>query len=304
MKLNLLPTTVSKERKARSAWFGFAAMAIIGVAGAVFMTITSSKALEEARDAATVARPPADKVSAVAASADEIIKKSQGVLRNANLARAMIKHNDVYPNLFDDVKKYIPPFYRINSISATPIDDKSSSVTLIGTIQTFQQYSDLALALMKNPQVVAVTRSGFVSNDPYRPGLIESDQMGKVHKPTDGAIPDDQLERLAYFQSTVKPDGYAGVGNFGLDSTQPRGAMPDASLVTVQLVIARDIRTPNPRATVAQAGSTATTTTASAPLSGPTAPAAGAAPGGPAKAVDEDDSSAAKGKKPAKGSGD
>lgn len=297
MKLNLLPQTVSKERKAKTAWLGFIAMVIIGIGGATGMVIVSNNAKDAAHASVNEVRSQADQVSATAASADEIIKKAQGVMLNANLARAMIKHNDVYADLYQEIRKYIPPFYRLNHISAVPGGDASTEaiVTLTGTLDSFQQYVDLPLALLQIPNATSVSPSGFATDDVYRPGLTEGDQLGKPHKGSEGPVPDDQIERIAYFESNVKPGGYLSAGNFGSDTTQPRGAMPTSSLVTVTIVIAKkDIRTPNPRATLAAAGGGATA--GATPVGGPPvggAPAggagsnpaasapAGAAPGGP-----------------------
>ena len=275
MKLNLLPTTVTRQRKAKSAWVVSILMILVGVAGAAFMIISSGDALSKAKAEVDEKRPQAEAVAATAASADEIIKDAQGVLRNTNLANAMIDHNKVYPDLYDDVKRYVPPFYRLTSMSAAPsADGATATVTLVGTLDTFQQYNDLALALLRMPKVTSVSRSGFASIDPYKPGLTETDQTGTSRKPGETPVPDDQLERMAYFEATVKPDGYLNVGNFGSESTQARGAMPDSSLVTMRLVIARDVRTPNPRATLASAGGSAATPGAATPAAAPAAPAA------------------------------
>ncbi len=286
-------------------------MIIAGVVGAAFMMITSSDSLAKAKALVEEKKPLADGVAATAASADVIIVDAQGPLRNSNLAKSMIAHNTVYPDLFDTVKRYVPPFYRLTSMAATPsADGATSTITLVGTLDTFQEYNDLALALLRMPKVSAVARAGFAAAAPYRPGLSPADQRGTPHLPGEAPVPDDQLQRLAYFQATAKPSGYLNTGNFGAENTDTRGAMPNSSLVTVRLTIAIDTRTPNPRATLATAAAPApaaagapTTTTSS--VTPPPGKSSGAASSSKKSAADdsgdEDVTSGKKGKKASSG---
>lgn len=301
MKLNLLPTTVSKQKRAKTAWIWGGLILVGSAAASVALTVISSGQLADAKARNSEARPKADQAAAVAASADEIVAKSQTVLKNTSLARAMIAHNAVYPKLYDDLRGYIPSFYRVNSMSATPGGADVSTITLVGTLKTTQQYADLVLALMRFPGAITVSRQGLVDNSAYVPNLDATNQKGEKIKPGQGTVPEDINARLAYFESQAasSPNGYLNAGGFGGDPTQARGAMPEASLVTIQLVVNRKLQTPDPRATLASSNAAATpapgATTPPAPgLGVPAAPGTGApaitsAPTGGGKAAKGDE---------------
>jgi len=274
MKLNLLPTTVSKGRQAQSAVFFSAIIAVAGLVIGGYLNVSSSKALDNARTDQQASIDPAAAAYSKSVEADTLMasQNSVALIRDASLAKAMDDHNEVYPKLYDSLYPYIPSFYRVNSMSANSAGD-NANVTLVGTLDTFQQYSDLMLALSRYPGLVSISRSGFQSQDEYVPNIDQVDTQGKPRKDSDGPIPDDKLERLAYFQQSVQQTGFSGVSNFGTGTDSTKGAMPTASLVTVQMTIKANLQTPDPRATL--------TAGASAGAAAPTAPPTGVPSSGP-----------------------
>jgi hypothetical protein len=270
MKLNLLPATVSKGAQAKSAWVITIVLAFLSIGGSIAMVMASSKRLADAKAAEEAAKPGAAAAVAMAAKGDTLMQdpKVGGLIRNVALAQAMIEHNAKYPTLYNSMLPYIPPFYRLTQLSATPISDQQAAVTMVGTLGTYQQYADLMLALMRNPNAVSVSRSGFVLDAPIVPNLVEIDQQGKPRKQGEAPIPDDPLERLTFFEAQgSQTQGFTGAGNFGTGTDTTRQAMPGQSLVQVQIVVNAAIQVPNPRATLTASG-------------GGGAPAAGR-PGGP-----------------------
>lgn len=265
MKLNLLPTTVSKGARTRTAWIISALLVVASTVVTVGLAVNSSRELKKAKAMVEAQRANAEQVVTIAAKADTVLDQAKGIIRNTQLAKAMLDHNTVYPDFYDSLWPYIPSFYRLTSATATPVDAETATVTLTGTLHTYQQYADLMLALMRNPKAVSVTRSGFVSVDPIVPSITSVDQNGRPRKATDSPIPDDKLERLTYFQSQATQPGYSGVGGFGGGAETTKYAMPDWSYVTVTMVVKANLQTPNPRATLSAAGGAA----ASSPLSGP-----------------------------------
>jgi hypothetical protein len=279
MKLNLLPTTVSKGKQAQSAVFFSALIAVAGLLLGGYLNVSSTKALDTAREDQQASIGPANDAFTKSGEADTIMGTPQAVavIRDAMLAKAMVDHNDVYPKLYESLKPYIPAFFRINSLSATSAGD-TANVTVVGTLDTYQQYADLMLAFSRNPAVISISRSGFQSRDEYVPNIDTVDSVGRPRKDTDGPIPDDKLERLAYFQASVQQEGYTGEGNFGTGTDSTRGAMPTASLVTVQMTVKANLQVPDPRLTLtAGAGGAALPTTGMGP-GGP--PAGMGIPGG------------------------
>lgn len=258
MKLNLLPTTEKKSRQGRFAIL-IAAMIVAGSIGAyIFMTLIPKAHLEQAKEGVSDLQTQVANVKATSDQADTIIAKASDVIRNAQLAQAMIDHNDVYPKLYDDVKKYIPPYYRLESIKATP-NGTTARVELIGTLNGYQRYADLMLALMRFKDAVSITRSGYVLNATTVPALTEYDQFGKPRKANEAPIPDDGLERLAYFQAqaAAQPTGYLGTGNFGTGTTDLRDTMPSESRVTIIMDVNRNLQVPLAAETLKSGGGAA-----------------------------------------------
>jgi len=260
MKLNLLPTTVSKGKQAKSGIVLSVIIALAGAGIAIFVSTTSAQALAAAKSDYDASVNPAQEAYQKSIEADAIMNADSSValIRDASLAEAMIKHNDVYPTLYDGIKQYIPSFFRVNSMYATPTGATSSTITLIGTIKTYQQYADLMLAFSRYKGLVSIGRAGFQTNDDVVPNLTPGDQTGTPHKLSEGPVPDDKFARLSYFESQVQQQGYTGVGNFGSGTDSTRGAMPDYSLVTVTLTVTKDLQVPLPRTTLSSGGASAT----------------------------------------------
>lgn len=251
MKLNLLPTHVSKEKQNRVAIVSSVLLALAGIAAAVYMVIVPAQVRDKLDQQIAEEQGSYNNLVATSAQADKIIADSQMLIRNINLAEAMLNHSAKYPALYNDVKRYIPSFFRVHTVNAVPAGD-STVVTMTGVIKTHQQYADLMLALLKNPKVAGVTRSGFQHTDPRVPALSPADQRGKPVKPGEAPIPDDPLERLDYYISQGRTTGFTGTGGFGTTDTGPRRAMPGYSEITVTMVVRENLQTPDPRATLAQ----------------------------------------------------
>jgi len=286
MKLNLLPTYVSKGSQAKTATVVAVLLAIIGIVGAVAMIFISKGQLTAAREDAQSKLDNAAQAVAISKQADDTMAKAQMIIRNTNLADAMLKHSDVYPDLYNSLKPYIPGFFGVRSMTVTPNDAKTSTVTITGTVKTFQQYADLMIALYRCPFATSVSRAGYTNVDPYIPGLTDTDQNGRPVKPGDANVPDDKYQRLAYYQQRGTVTGFTGTGGYGTtDTTTARGPMPGYSLVTVQVVIAKGVQTPDPGATLrlqTAAGGGGGTATAG-PGAGPSIPGPGSV-GGPGAA--------------------
>lgn len=292
MKLNLLPTYVSKGNQAKTATVVSVLLALLGILGAVGLIFISKGSLAEARADAESKQERAARAVATSKRADEVVAEAQMIIRNINLADAMLKHNDVYPDLYRDIKPYIPGFFRVTQMSATPNDAATATVTLTGTVKTYQQYADLMIALYRIPGATTVSRSGYVNGDPFVPNITDLDQNGRPIRPGQTNIPDDKYERLAYYQGQGTVTGFTGEGGFGTsDTTQARGAMPGYSLVTLSVVIPRSIQVPDPRATLQSQGPAPAPGTGAGAATGPGGPAVGggaALPGrGPAGADGE-----------------
>ena len=276
MKLNLLPTTEKKSRAGRAGLFLAAFIFIVAVVAYGLMTLVPKATLEAQKaDLGDLPQKVAN-ADATSKSADTVIASAADVIRNAQLAQAMIDHNDVYPKLYDDVKRYIPPDYRIQSMSAKPLGEGQSEVTLVGTLAGYQRYADLMLALMRFKDAKTISRGGYVLDDPTVPALNSSDQKGKMRRANEAPIPDDGLERLAYFQSKAAsaPTGYLASGGYGSSTDETRGALPDSSVVTIVMTVARDLRVPLAADTLRAGGGGA--------AGGAAVPAIPGVPGGPA----------------------
>jgi hypothetical protein len=120
MKLNLLPATVTRGRASKVAWLMSGIIMIASIVGAVMLITTSRAKLAEAKQREANARPQAQATVDEAAYADTVIAEAAGVIRNTNLATAMIAQNEKYPRLYDSVTRWVPAFYRLTSISAAP----------------------------------------------------------------------------------------------------------------------------------------------------------------------------------------
>lgn len=253
MKLNLLPKIVDTTGRAKRAFFGGLFILIASIVGAFMMVTTSSNRLAESADSVSKAKPMYDRAVAVSTDADNIMARPavRQLVVNTALANSMIGSNRLYPDLFDYVKPYIPGFFRITTLGATPLDGKTCIVNMTGTVKNAQQYADLMLALLRIPGATAVTRAGYQGDDVIVPELTLIDQQGKPRKESKAPIPDDGLARLQYFQDEASPKGYLNAGHFGeTEYGIEKGARPGESVIAVTVTLPKNIQTPNPRATI------------------------------------------------------
>lgn len=253
MKLNLLPTNVSKANTAAAGMIFGGLLALVGAVGAVGGILWSQNELRNAKDAAVAMQKPAADALATAQQAETQIAVATVITTNRQLAMEMIAHNEDYVALYNKVRNYIPAYYRVTNLSAAPVGE-DAQVTVVGQLQTFSQYADLAIALWKIPGVLNVTRQGYVVNLPQVPPLTEGDQRGTPILPGEEPLPSDPLERLDALvaRAAAAPQGFQNVGGFGSgDELNARGPMPGWSTVTMTILVDDDIRTPDPRATIA-----------------------------------------------------
>jgi hypothetical protein len=254
MKLNLLPKTVNTAGRARAAWLGSLVLALLGAAGMVAMILLSRDRLAKLKVEEATVRASAVQAQQTAALADTVAQQAQGVIRNAALAKAMNDHNAKYPEIYAKIFPYLPPFFRLGAISASPLNETTSRVQMTGYLDNYQQYADLMIALLRIPGVVTVGRAGFQDAVMEVPALTPGDQSGRPRLPGQAPIPDNDIQRLAYFQSQGRPSGYLNVGGYGGAPDTPRGAMPDSSQIAVEVVMPGDLRVPDVAATLRGGG--------------------------------------------------
>jgi hypothetical protein len=156
------------------------------------------------------------------------------------------------------------------------------------------------LALLRIPGATSVSRTGFQMGDQYVPNLSVTDQTGRPIRPGEPPIPDDPLQRLDYFVARGGTTGYTGVGGFGSGPENAvRGAMPNASQVTVTVTfpfeypkanpVYRGLLGPDPIATLRAAGSApagGAGTLPAGPAGPPGAPGPAAGPAGGPQAME------------------
>lgn len=277
MKLNLLPTSVAKSSGIWPSIVIGAVLALVGLLAAVGLTIFSNVALAKAKDEATSHQQGAADAVATAKQAETQMASSAVLIRNQALSEAMLTHNFKYTQLYEDVMGYIPGYYRITSMSAIPAGE-TTVVTLVGQLDTFSQYADLAIAMWKIPSVISVTRSGYQHDEMSVPNLTLENQIGQPLRPGETPIPYGDIEaQLQALQARAAsaPSGFQNLSNFGSsDPFVTKGPMSGYSTVTMTVTMQRDIRTPDPRATLLSGG------TAAGAAPGPFSPAPGAG-GGP-----------------------
>jgi hypothetical protein len=283
MKLNLLPTYVSREGQSRVAWVIATLLIVIGLVGALGLIFLGRKDLNDQTARAKALEPQAALALSTAKQADDVMASASGLDRNLKLSKAMTEHNSVYVDLYRDVLKYMPTFFRVTSVTATPVGESECSVTITGVIKTHQQYADIMLALLRIPDVTNVTRSGYVITDPYVPALTEADRDGRKILPGESNIPSDPMARMEALiaRAAAQPSGYMNVSGFGQEEVA-KGAMPNWSTVTFVLTIKnRKMQAPDPRGTLsAQPATAAAAPGGTSPMGAPGMPSMGA-PGGP-----------------------
>jgi len=291
MKLNLLPTYVTKGAQGRSLFLVSCAILAASAIGAFFLNASTSAARNKAKEEMDAAKVAADSVNARSLAAQTVANVGIEIQRNLDLYDAMQKQNTKYTEFYRMVRQYIPSYMRVNNMAVTPVDENTCQLSITGVMRSYQNYSDTCLALLRIPGALQVGRAGYNLNDIYIPNLEEGDNVGLPHRLADGRKPptvgtgldrgpDAQLAYLTGIASQAT-DGFTGAGNFGTPTNDARTAMPNWSDVTFNVIIAKDptlpldkqpnvdFRTPNPRQALA-------------PVSGaaPAAPGAPAGPGG------------------------
>lgn len=275
MKLNLLPADVSKRSLIGLAIGASALMAIASILAMIFMWTFSGQQVARAKERVDQLTPDYNNVLKRAEEADTIIAQVTDIDRNLQLANAMQAHNGKYTRLYNEIFGYLPSWFRLTSISAQAQAENVSTVTITGVVQTYQQYADMNLALLRIPDVQTVGRSGFSLQGARRPALNEADQLGTPIRPGESQLPSDPQARFDALieRANSAPSGFQNTGEFGTATPDAqRGAMPGWSAVTYVLTMARDLRVPNPTDTLRAGGA--------APNAGSAAPG-GAAPGMP-----------------------
>lgn len=254
MKLNLLPRQVAKAQGSKASFFFmFVIIAAFGAATYFF--------IKKGQDELAAAREPIDKLRSDvelamgrSAMADTVIAEMTNIDRNIKLTEAMLAHNTAYVDLYREVMGYIPAYYRVTTMAATPNGAESCTVNMTGVIKTHKQYADLVAALYRMPGVTSVTRGGYAFTDPTVPALTEADQTGEAVKPGEANLPSDPDLRMAeLIRRASTPQGFLNVNNFGTDNAF-KGAMPEWSTVTVSMVVTKNVTTPNPRGTLLLGG--------------------------------------------------
>lgn len=244
MKLNLLPSTVSKGAALRNAAIAATVLLLLAVLASAFMIVSARDTLAKAKERSNAARPQYDKAVATAQMAETVMSDpgTVGLFRNVALANSMDEHNAKYPAFYREVLPYVPAFFRATSVSVTSGGADSVTLTLTGVVETAQQYADLMLALYRIPGARSVARSGFVFDDPTLPNVVEGDQNPEPLAPGESRLPTDPVARMDALiaRAAAEPAGFSGIGNFGAAETAVRGAMPDWSAVTIIVEIAAD----------------------------------------------------------------
>lgn len=305
MKLNLLPTYVSQASRVRTAWVLMALISVVSVAASVLMILYSTQQRDTAKREAEELVPRVDEVRNIAKMADTVMADSVILVSNSQLAKTMNEANAKYPRFYRKVMPYIPGYFRVVEMTAEPQTETTARLVVRGVIQTYQQYADLMVALLRIPGAQTVSREGYVLNDRLVPNLIETDQAGEPIRLTEGRLPTDPFDRLNALiaRGASGTTGFTGVGNFGTAPDLPRGAMQEWSEIVVAVQLQTDptaapgdaidlnLLVPNPRATIAAiaaaggAGAAAAPAMTGAPTTGgPGAPGApaGITPGAPA----------------------
>lgn len=288
MKLNLLPTSAARQGGSLFAWVLFVIIVAGSVFGAIRMNGQAAAALAQAKQDVAAFQQKSDDATTLSASADTIIKEASGPLLNTNLVNAMQKHIRVYPDFYDELFRYIPGYFRLTSLQAAPNDDNTCQVTMVGTVGSLHEYSDLILALMRIKGAQNVTRSGYEIQSTFVQPLDADAQHTWKIKPGEAKMTDDPIQRLDAKIAAATSTDFVGTGQFGTPGLpRTRGAMPSETLVTIGVTVTRDLMTPNPRATLDTAGAafaTAPTGAGGATAAAGTAPPAATppAPAGPA----------------------
>lgn len=251
MKLNLLPTHVSKGSQLRTGVIIGIVLFLLGFGTMYYLMSSSQKQRNDSMTAAENLRADAAQAVSIASDADRIITNAAGLQLNIALARQMDLHNQVYPDFYDKFFPFIPGFFRINSMRAVPNGGDSCVVTMGGVIHTFQDYADVMLAMLRVPGAQSVTRSGYVLEETVIPPLNAQDQKGIPIRPGEPRLPEDKRDRLDALIATGGVEGVNNQGGFGTPGVpRVREAMPHWSNITIAVVVTANLQTPDPMATL------------------------------------------------------
>jgi hypothetical protein len=257
VKLNLLPKVVDVTGKSKVAFIGSLLMVLASIAGTIFMVTTANKRVQDSDEALASSKPAYDKTVAKAAEADAIMAQPhvRQLLMDNEITHAVHDSSKKYPDLYNEVARYIPAFFRLTNMSAAPSSAEASTLTLTGTVKNAQQYADVVLGLLRIPGALSVNRANFQGDNWVIPNLTENDQVGRGYWESKGPIPDEPFERMSYFENQKEPTGYLNSGNFGiLDPNITKTVRPGESLITLNVTLQRNLTAPNLRATLAQLG--------------------------------------------------
>ncbi|MBS1706692.1 MAG: hypothetical protein JST40_12530 [Armatimonadetes bacterium] len=302
MKLNLLPTYVSKGAQSRTAAIFSILFFLLSIVGAVLMMTTSSARLAAAKSQVEELTPQHNQVLTLAKSAETEAAKGAPVQRNIDLTNAMLAQNTKYTTFYRMIARYIPSYLRVNRMSVTPMTETSCQLNINGVIQSFQKYADVSLILLRIPGAMTIARDGYVLRDTYVPNLIETDQYGIPYQRGDNRRPspnaggpnggpDEQLNYLMA-QASQGATGFTGQGNFGVEGATQKLAMPGENDVTYTIVLQQDptltgdesvsynFMTPNPTEALKPSAIGAGGAPAGGAPNTPGAPGAPGAPGG------------------------
>jgi len=254
MKLNLIPTYVSKEGQSK-AFLVLGVLILLLSCGLAF----AAKSMAEAKAAASLqaaqdAQQGAADAVAMSLYADRVIAQATGIDKNIKLARAMNEHSATYPDLYDEVLSYVPSFLRVTALSASANGADGVTVNLTGVLDSFQQYADANLALLRIPNVQNVVRSNYSLNDRQVPNLSEADQTGTPVRPGETNLPSDPMQRMEEMINRAQngtANTYQGINGFGDPNATTKGAGPNSSEVSFVITIGgKNLQAPNPRATI------------------------------------------------------
>lgn len=251
MKLNLLPTHVSKGSQLRTGIIIGVMLALAGLGVMFFLTSTSQKARDDAVAEAMNLTADAAQAVSISADADRIITNAAGLQLNIALAKQMDAHNSVYPDFYDRFFPFIPGFFRLNSLRAVPGGGDNCVVTMGGVIHTFQDYADVMLAMLRVPGAQSVSRSGYALEETIVPPLTAQDQKGIPIKPNEPRLPENRRDQLDALIASGGVEGVNNTGGFGTaDSPRVREAMPHWSNITIAVVVTANLQTPDPYQTL------------------------------------------------------
>jgi hypothetical protein len=146
MKLNLLPKHVAKSQGSKAAFFVMLVIIALSAAFTFLMIKNGQQQLAEAKEPIEGLRRQVGVAMGNSAMADTVIAEMTNIDRNIKLTNAMLEHNAKYVDLYREVMSYVPSYYRLTSITATPAGAEGCVVTMNGVLKTHRQYADLSTA--------------------------------------------------------------------------------------------------------------------------------------------------------------